>query len=253
MQAAYVEAVKPQALFMIKQVIRRTLHAAGLYVHPLRTLPRGLDLFIDLARRWHPRRPGVLFDVGANLGQTTGALHAAFPSATIHVFEPVSTTFATMRRRLMGQSQLHLHQAAVGESDGSCLMEARPNGGSNRLITPGQPMQDLPVESVPMLRLDTFCAHHGVGAIDLLKTDCEGHDLEVLRGASGLLAAGAIDCIYSEVNFRRDGRHGDFFAIEAYLRPLGYDFTALYDYSGWQCDLSREAFANALFTRRSHP
>lgn len=55
------------------------------------------------------------------------------------------------------------------------------------------------------------------------------------------------------MNFRRDGRHGDFFAIEAYLRPLGYDFTALYDYSGWQYDLSREAFANALFTRRSHP
>lgn len=238
---------------MIKQIIRRSVRAAGLYVHPLSTLPRGLDLFVDLGRRWHPRPPGVLFDVGANLGQTTQALHAAFPRATIHAFEPVSATFATMQRRLSGQPQLHLHQVAVGESDGSCLMEARPNAGSNRLITNGQPKPDQPVESVPMLRLDTFCAQHAVGAVDLLKTDCEGHDLEVLRGASGLLAAGSIDCIYCEVNFRRDGRHGDFFAIEAYLRPLGYDFTALYDYSGWQYDLSREAFANALFTRRSHP
>jgi FkbM family methyltransferase len=238
---------------LLKQAIKGVFSWAGLYLRPRRSLPRGIDLALDLKRHWGTRAPRVIFDVGANLGQTSLGFASEFTKAQIHAFEPVGTTYRRMLRELRSHPRIHPHGFALGAKDGTALIQARPESGSNRLLPGGQGEFSGPVESVPVRRIDAFCAEQGLQHIDLLKTDCEGFDLEVLRGATCLLTTGAIDCIYCEVNLRRDGAHADFFAIEAFLRPLGYAFYALYDYSSWHHDFAREGFANALFIRQSEP
>lgn len=230
--------------------IRSLFERAGLTLRRRWTQPRGLDLYVDLGRLWSARPPAVLFDVGANLGQTARQLIAAYPRAVIHSFEPVGATYHELVKNIAPSPRFHAHPIALGARDGIARIEAKPGSGTNRLLADGANLQSAtPIENVTLRQLDNLCAELDVAHIDLLKTDCEGHDLEVLRGATSLLKAGAIDCIYCEVNFRRDGIHGDFFAIEDFLCGSGYAFYALYDYSGWQYDVAREGFANALFIR----
>jgi hypothetical protein len=48
---------------------------------------------------------------------------------------------------------------------------------------------------------------HEVQFIDLLKSDTQGFDLEVLKGAQGLLDARKIRLIYLEVTFQKLYEH----------------------------------------------
>jgi FkbM family methyltransferase len=178
---------------------------------------------------------------------------ACFPSTEIHAFEPVASTHAILLRQVSSLPHVLTHRVALGSRDGTAMMEAEPGSGSNRLVAGAARAPGSPTESVPLRRLDSLCEELGLDAISLLKTDCEGHDLAVLQGAESLLRRRRIACVYCEVNFRRDGMHGDFFAIESYLRDLGYGFYALYDYSSREYDVPRVGFANALFIRGESP
>ena len=53
-------------------------------------------------------------------------------------------------------------------------------------------------ESIDLVSLDEFCAEAEIDHIHLLKLDVEGGELEVLRGASRLLASNAIDLVQFE-------------------------------------------------------
>jgi FkbM family methyltransferase len=80
--------------------------------------------------------------------------------------------------------------------------------------------------------LDRFCFERGVKQIDVLKIDTEGFDLEVLKGASSMLAQQAIKFIYFEFNDispRRDASGGALAPIDQLIRPLGYRFIATYN------------------------
>jgi hypothetical protein len=67
----------------------------------------------------------------------------------------------------------------------------------------------------------------------------------VPRGASRRAFAYMINALVRNV-FRRDGRHGDFNDIDHHLRQFKYVFYGLYDYLGWQYDVGKEGFTNAL-------
>ena len=53
-------------------------------------------MFRDIAKSLPGWQPRVIFDVGANIGQTSARLAALFPDASIHAFEPVAASFAQL-------------------------------------------------------------------------------------------------------------------------------------------------------------
>ncbi|MFZ4595746.1 MAG: FkbM family methyltransferase, partial [Verrucomicrobiaceae bacterium] len=65
--------------------------------------------------------------------------------------------------------------------------------------------------------------------IHVLKTDCQGFDLEVLRGAETLLRNGAIQILCCEVLLTKQYHQQAYFDdIYRYLRDLGYNLLNLY-------------------------
>ena len=217
-------------------------------------MPRGVSLHVDLKRLFGNTPPTVIFDVGANVGQTTAAFAASFERARIWAFEPVSSTFASLVKNTKGNPRVVRENMALGDKDGSSLMSVGVQSGWSRVIGSADALEraaERPIEKVTMLRLDSYCAEHGIARIGILKTDCEGFDLHILRGARSMLENDRVDAIYAEVNFLRNGVLADFFAIESYLTGLGYVFYALYDYSSWQYDVSTKGFTNALFISRN--
>jgi FkbM family methyltransferase len=150
-------------------------------------------------------------DAGANEGQTANAFGSWFPKAEIYSFEPIKNTYELLLSNTRANPRIHCHQSALGERDGAAVMQVNVSSLWNRVVDADTLPTHHPSERVEMLRIDTFCKTCRIEHIDLLKTDCEGYDLQVLHGAESLLSANRIECIYCEVNFLRHHGHADFF------------------------------------------
>src|ERR1043165_3750092 len=109
--------------------------AAGLEVHRIRTMDRGIALEVDLRQLLPDAK--LLFDVGANLGQTTQRLTELFPLATVHAFEPVQATHTRLRANVGHDPRVVVHRCALGEKDGPTQMQILAESGWNRVIAPG--------------------------------------------------------------------------------------------------------------------
>lgn len=174
-----------------------------------------------------------IFDVGAHEGQTVARYGALFPTAQIHAFEPVPATFRRLESAVEGQPSVTPHPCALGDEDGTLVLHVNRAADTSSAYAfskratewmPDVMTQTVETESVPVKRLDTYCAKAGVEHIDILKLDVQGFELAVLKGGVGLLARAAIDLILCEVEF-----------VPVYEgQPLAHDVTAFLHAHGYR-------------------
>jgi len=182
-----------------KQIIKRLLLSAGYDVRKVST-EFGLDPFQDL-QRLSGNGPLVIFDVGANVGQSILNLRRVFRRPTIHAFEPGKETFVQLRSRTSGLPGLHLNNCALGSQSGVMTFMANRESEMSSLLEPSvacwgtvQERRDTVVRT-----LDEYCVENNIAAIDILKSDTQGFDLEVIKGARELLGRNVIHLIYLEI------------------------------------------------------
>jgi FkbM family methyltransferase len=191
--------------------------------------------------------PNVIFDVGANVGAKAIRYTNEFPGAKLYCFEPVPATFKALQSSVRHLQNVSCVQAAVGATPGRATMHAGQNSELNSLhpalnVESGQNSEAVDVD---ILTLDNFCESNGVPQIDLLKTDTEGYDMEVLQGTRRMLAEHRVRGVLCEVSFRdNDPRHTSFFDVHRLLKSEGFEFFGLYDLLQRRQHLS---YCNALF------
>lgn len=154
---------------------------------------------LALLERMAPRLAhATIFDVGANRGQWANAARARCPTATIHSFEPSRHAFAD----LMKVEGITPHRLALSDREGQQTLHTAEAGATiGSLIPlrhPIRPFTGEHDEEVAVSTIDLFCEREGISHIDFLKIDVEGAELAVLRGASAMLARGAIGLIQFE-------------------------------------------------------
>jgi len=155
----------------------------------------------------HP--PGerlVVFDVGAHVGDWSVAMldlcqDRGLGDCRLYAFEPVSSTFSTYTSRIAEHrlwKAVRSERTAMSSREGSArITVVGDNAGRNSLhMVPTR--QSDQVEEVTLTTIDSYCARHGIATIRLLKIDTEGHDMEVLRGAIGMISSGAVSVIQFE-------------------------------------------------------
>jgi FkbM family methyltransferase len=127
---------------------------------------------------------GTFFDVGANIGSYSLVASEQNPALVV-AFEPHPVTFGLLADNisLNHRNNTVLVQAAVGESDGYCLLSNEPGSALNRVVS--REMQSA--VNVPCRRLDSFCRTTGLKP-DFIKIDTEGFELSVLRSLGDYLA-----------------------------------------------------------------
>lgn len=228
-------------------MLHTLLNRLGIYYAKRRYMPRGIDWLSDLVRLLPAGTVRTVVDVGANEGQTAQAVLKVFPRATVHAFEPVAETFEVLRQALATDARVHLSRLAVSSAAGVVHIQARSQLSH---IVPASAAGGPDVESVDAVTLDGYCARHEIARIDILKTDTEGHDLEVLKGARQLFVAGKIEWVFVEVTFdRHDGTHSQFGAIHEWLEEHGMAAWCFYDH--YHSEAGRKLlFCNVLFGRR---
>lgn len=130
-------------------------------------------------------KPGqTVMVVGAHIG-----IHALYiakkvgPSGQVHAFEAWKENYEALKKNQEANqfSNLYPHNLAVSSEEGTIQMAAGSTDGRHHVSGSGN--DTIEVECVS---LDHFSQTHQLKP-DLLLIDVEGHDLEVLKGASLLI------------------------------------------------------------------
>jgi FkbM family methyltransferase len=208
--------------------------------------PHGTDALIDIDRRLTRTTIGLILDVGAHHGESAVRFRRAYSSARILCFEPVPGNLARLRS-LEARWRIEVHPYAVSNRDGIAHMalESSRDDMSRLNGTTGLEVQ--------VRKVSTICEADRIDAVDYLKVDTEGHDLDVLRGALPLLQADRISLVELEVGMSCDNTlHVHLHEVMAFLEPLGYRLFGLYEQTlEW---LTRHPYlrrTNALFVSPS--
>jgi FkbM family methyltransferase len=179
----------------------------------------------------------TIFDVGANIGQTSTDLTRYFTDAAIHAFEPVNSTFEILDKNLGNNKRIILNNFALGSENKELEILLYNESLINSLLNEVDPQnQQISVENnrqtqvVKIVKGDEYSKLNNLGSIFLLKTDTEGYDLDVLRGFEAMIINKKIYFIFAEVTFdEADISHTSFFKINEYLNLHGYKFSGIYD------------------------
>jgi FkbM family methyltransferase len=231
---------------LIRRLGKKALRAAGI---DIRFIPKlGFDAFVDMRKLAGTQTP-VVFDVGANRGQSIERFRKTFARPAIHSFEPGREAFAELRRLHGDTPGVVLNNVALGPRAESRLFLDNDHDDMSSFLEPsvtawGEIRDRYPVE---MITLDDYCRTHGIERIDILKIDTQGFDLQVLAGAEQMLRAPAIRMVFTEVIFSEMYKGlPRFDETYAFFADRGFALVSLYDFY-YQND--RASWTDALFIR----
>jgi FkbM family methyltransferase len=175
--------------------------------------------------------PAVVFDVGANVGQSALDFVEAFPHATIYAFEPVARTYEALLDQVREESRIRPFNLALGANSGTARMNRRGKSVTRRIVERAGFFQRRKLPKVAIEAGDRFCGEHGVDRISFLKVDTEGHDLKVLMGFQRMLSEMRIDLVEAEVGlYPGNTRHVPLESVKIYLEGFGYSLFHLYEF-----------------------
>jgi FkbM family methyltransferase len=189
--------------------------------------PHGSNPFIDIDRRLTRTAVDVIFDVGANVGQSTLEFRRWYPNATIHCFEPIASTFERLQANVRPMRRVNAHKLAFGDAARTVAMQVAALSDMSGVDST---FDTTRTENVEVQALDQFCHRHKIDRIDYLKIDTEGHDLKVLEGAESLLTTDSVAIVQVEAGMNPDNRfHVAGTDLAAYLQRFGYRLFGIYE------------------------
>jgi FkbM family methyltransferase len=217
---------------------------SGYWIYRKRHLPIGAELRVDLDRLG--MTPRVIFDVGANVGQTYRRFRRDFPEARIHCFEPVSNAFDQLMKEMAGDQLASAQRLALGDSCGFGTIHTHAEWSELSSLRSELAVSELS-EKVEIATIDSI----GPPRIDLLKIDTEGFEIPVLRGAVSMLDRGSIRTVFCEVGFDWSNHRNSYIAeILDLLSPIGFRLYGLYDVTHYP-QRTHASFGNALFVHHT--
>ena len=145
------------------------------------------------------QRP-IIFDVGSNVGQSIAMYKGYFPQSTIHSFEP-GKVYNELISRTSGFKGIVYNNAGVGAQSGKATFLNNELSDMSSFLQPGQEIwsDGITESSIPLIAIDDYMTQHSISHIDLLKSDAQGFDFEVLKGASLAMKSGKISLIQLEI------------------------------------------------------
>ncbi len=139
-------------------------------------------------------------DIGANVGDWTASFLQLEAKARGWLVEPSETAATRLEARFQGDPRVQICRTAASDRSGNVTFFEEPNAGQTSSLTPGFSRGDAAQRVVPAVTIDALITAQGLGTVDYLKIDAEGHDLHVLRGATETLRAGRIRAVQFEYN-----------------------------------------------------
>lgn len=239
-----------RAFRLARAVVKPTSTRLGLHVRPYTKNVQGLDPWRDVNALLGGVTAPTILDVGANEGQSTARFARLWRGAAIHSFEPSPATFQVLQRNAasLAPTVVHTVNAGVGSEPGRSVLLENSQTDMSSFLAPAEESWGRTIAQTPVdiVTLDQYCESQGIARVDLLKSDTQGFDLEVLKGADRLLTRGAIRLVFLEVTFAHLYEHVPAFdVIYRFLCDRGYHFVGIYELH--HAADGRLAWCDALF------
>lgn len=198
----------------------------------------------------HEENGIVFFDVGANEGQTLKKMNAVYPEATIFAFEPGKKCFESLQSDFKS-NRISLHNVAVGSSCGNVEFNEYSWSALNSVLKRAYGTATInETYLVNVITIDAFCSANYISHINLLKTDTEGYELNVLKGAATMMKQNKIQFVYVEVFFNENYiGQSSFGDIYNFLLENRFELVRFYDVLYTNEGLASKT--DALFINRS--
>lgn len=172
--------------------------------------------------------PGHIIDVGANRGQFAAACRAVFPGCRVTAIEPIPELADRLRQTFAGDNRVQVVNAALGARAETRPFHVNAFSPSSSFLPLGDAHKasfpdavDTQALDMAIIPLDELISVEGLPPVDLLKLDVQGFELEVLKGATGLL--GRVPHVLAETSFRPLYEGEPTMAeITGYLSPYGF-------------------------------
>lgn len=215
----------------MKELIKNIIFKMGFSIRRASSHSSGVDFVEDCGRYFSSGDELVIFDIGANQGQTSERFRKQFPSSRIYAFEPATKTCQNLTDKFINDSQISIHNCGVGSEIGRLRLTLNDNSELNSFKV-AEKSKDGATNSelCEVITIDQFCENNGIREIDILKSDTEGFDVEVIKGAEKILSTGSIKVVVVEATFDDgDNFHSNFYDLALTLRNFEYQLLGLYD------------------------
>jgi FkbM family methyltransferase len=229
----------------IQTLVRLSLRRFG---YDICTSEERRDPFRDI--KILTRSDPIVFDVGANVGQTISRFRNFLTNPTIHAFEPSHQTYLQLRNNTAAIPNVRLNNFALGSKRGSLPFNENNFSTMSSFLELGDSGWGTVLQrpEVEIRTIDDYCAEQGIAEIDILKSDTQGFDLEVIRGAERMLVEGRIKLIFMEINFFEIYEDlPRFDEIFSFVAGKGFSLVSFYRFY-YRND--RIAWTDALFERK---
>lgn len=168
----------------------------------------------------------VIFDVGANVGDWSLLMQRELPhSARFFMFEPQLACQRRIEEKGIPNAVVIPHAVS---SDAGQTIELFVGNEASGLASLHQRRDSYFSEMefsslvVSTVTIDDIVDEYGLGRIDLMKMDVEGHELSVLKGAMRSLGAGRISALTFEFGSGNINSRTFFHDFWDLLTPLGF-------------------------------
>lgn len=213
---------------MIKS-LKKFLYKRGYKINKVNTHSLLHENYIEAIRHKLGKYP-IMFDIGANQGQTVSKFKTIFPNSKVHSFEPSKICFEVLKNNHSATKDLVLNNKAVGIEKGNLEFNEYEWSALNSLLKRSFGKSKV-IDSyiVNVISIDDYCEENNINKINLLKTDTEGYELNVLKGAEQMMNESAIQFVYTEIffyeNYIGQSSFGD---IYNYLLEKGFNLVRFY-------------------------
>ena len=188
-----------------KELLRRILRKSGYEIKKYKASGLGQDPFQDMSYFLSDVTEPMFFDVGANVGQTLLRVNWNLPDAFVHAFEPSPSTFVQLENncKKLGMRNVRTWNVGAGSSKGTLALLENEQSYMSSFLPPGELCtgQLKKQTDVDVITLDEFAQEQNIPYIHVLKSDTQGYDFEVLKGAEQLMHENKIGLVYFEFIF----------------------------------------------------
>jgi FkbM family methyltransferase len=210
----------------------------------------GKDPLRDMARRVQGSDL-VIFDVGANVGQSIERFKKYFPDAAMYSFEPSSKAFALLEQKANAYANVSPYKMALGAQSGEMTLFENSSSDMNSFLEMGSGGSgEIVGQAVVLVKtIDQFCTENSISKIDILKIDAQGFDFEVIKGAKESILANKVKLLYFEIIFSEMYKNVPRFS-EVYDFLLDHDFVLVSLYQ-FHYQESLAGWTDGLFIHKS--
>ncbi len=232
-------------IFRVKNKINNILNIFGIKIQKLDPELKNRLSFDDIYKNiFKIYNKPIIFDIGANQGQSIDRFIRLFNNPIIHAFEPIKFEYENLINKYKNNKNIILNNFAIGDKDETNVIYVAKKTGNSSFYKINHNSKWLRKRSkqfntspenyakikqrIKVTTIDKYCKMNNIQNIDLLKIDTQGYEDKVLSGSKKILKKNIISIIETEIIFDNTyQKYLTFSDLEKFLLPNNYRFCGL--------------------------